>query len=375
MKLAAVLVFAVATIAHGQTASRRLTTIDAVRAYPGFYHLQNVLLRGELTEGGLAADAPAPDAPRSAAPQLMLKADEQQLRAVLDAGVSTARGNVEVRGHIIDVGRLERNDPRLAGVVERLESDRWPKPGEELFVRVTSVTEAQPPLAVSIRALALEPWRYEGQTVTLLGNFRGRNLFGDQPGAPAKSNYDFVLRGAEGSIWVTGLRPRGRGFELDIDRRLDTASWIEVTGTVAHEKGLVRLEGTSLAMSKVPDVKPVAEEEGPPVPKLPAQVVFSTPTEGETDVPTGETIRIQFSRGLNEKSLAGRTRATLLGAAADAPPLAHKTTYDAATRSITITFAERLPAFRTVRLEILDGLLAFDDAPVTPWTLTFTVGG
>jgi hypothetical protein len=375
MKLAAMLVLAVATIAHAQTASRRLTTIDAIRAYPGFYHLQNVLLRGELAEGAAAAATASAEAPRSTAPQLVLKADEQQLRAVLDAGVSTSRGNVEVRGHVIDIGRLERNDPRLAGVGERMDPDHWPKPGEELFVRVTSVTEAQPPLAVSIRALALEPWRYEGQTVTLLGNFRGRNLFGDQPGAPAASKYDFVLRGAEGSIWVTGLRPRGRGFELDIDRRLDTANWIEVTGIVEHEKGLVRVAGTSLAMSKVPDLKPGPEEDGQPVPKLPAQVIFSTPTEGETDVSVAETIRIQFSRGLNEKSLAGRTRATLVGAAADAPPVAHKTTYDAATRSITITFAERLPAFRTVRLEILEGILAFDDAPVTPWTLTFTVGG
>jgi hypothetical protein len=255
-----------------------------------------------------------------------------------------------------------------------MDPDRWPKPGEELFLRVTSVTEAQPPLAVSIRALALEPWRYEGQTVTLLGNFRGRNLFGDQPAAPAKSKYDFVVRAAEGSIWVTGLRPRGRGFELDVDRRIDTDRWLEITGTIAHEKGLVRIEGTTVAIAKAPEVKTVEEEEAPPVPKLPVQVVFSTPTEGEIDVPTGETIRIQFSRGLNEQSLAGRTRATLLGEAATAPPLPHKTTYDAATRSITITFAERLPALRTVRLEILEGVLGFDEAPVTPWTLTFTAG-
>src|SRR5687767_6652413 len=107
MKLAALLVLAAATIAHGQSTGRRLTTIDAVRAYPGFYHLQNVLLRGEIAEGTPAANEPSADGPRSAGPQLVLKADEQQLRAVLDAGVNTARGNLEVRGHIIDVGRLE----------------------------------------------------------------------------------------------------------------------------------------------------------------------------------------------------------------------------------------------------------------------------
>ena len=37
----------------------------------------------------------------------------------------------------------------------------------------------------------------------MLGNFRGRNLFGDLPGAPGASPYDFVIRGAEGAVWVT----------------------------------------------------------------------------------------------------------------------------------------------------------------------------
>jgi hypothetical protein len=32
-------------------------------------------------------------------------------------------------------------------------------------------------------------------------------------------------------------------------------------------------------------------------------------------------------------------------------------------------------AFRTVKVELLDGIKAFDGAPVTPWTVTFSVGG
>ena len=83
----------------------------------------------------------------------------------------------------------------------------------------------------SVRSIAIEPWKCDGQTVTITGNFRGRNLFGDLPGAPGKSRYDFVLRGTEGALWVTDLRPRGQGFELDVNRRVDTDRWIEVTGT------------------------------------------------------------------------------------------------------------------------------------------------
>jgi hypothetical protein len=44
------IVLAGASIAWPQAATRRLTTIDALKQYSGFYHLQNVLLRGEITE-------------------------------------------------------------------------------------------------------------------------------------------------------------------------------------------------------------------------------------------------------------------------------------------------------------------------------------
>lgn len=357
---AALLLLVIATSAYGQTPTRRLTNVEAIRQFPGYFHLQNVLLRGEFSDDNA---------------RLALRANDNEIRVVLEEGVSTSRGMVEVRGHIIDVGRLNQDDPRLGNIAEGRERDRWPRPGEELFLRITSVTEAQPALSPSVRALALEPWRYAGQKLTLVGNFRGRNLFGDIPGAPGKSKYDFVLRGAEGALWVTGLRPRGRGFELDVDRRVDTDRWLEVTGTVRFEKGMVLLDGAALTMAKAPEVQRSPEEApAPAIAKPPVEVVFSSPTEGDTDVRPTDTIRVQFSRGLDEKSLAGRTRVTVLGdETPDGRP--HKATYDGASRSIAISFAEPLARLSTVRVEILDGVTGFDGAPVTPWTLTFSVGG
>ena len=52
-----------------------------------------------------------------------------------------------------------------------------------------------------------------------------RNLFGDQPSAPGKSRYDFVLRSADAAVWVTDLRPRGRGF-----RSVGRGAWIPADG-------------------------------------------------------------------------------------------------------------------------------------------------
>lgn len=364
--------------ANGQPASRRLTTIDAIRQFPGYYHLQNVLLRGEFADGSVVTPALAPDAPASAAtapgpPSLTLRANDSEIRVVLEQGVSTTRGPVEVRGHVIDVGRLNQDDPRLDPTAANRSRERWPRPGEELFLRVTGMTEAQVSATPTIRALALEPWKYEGQKVSLVGNFRGRNLFGDMPGTPARSRYDFVLRGAEGAIWVTGLRPRGRDFELDVDRRVDSDRWVEVSGTVLRDKGLVMLEGGALSIAKAPEVQAPPAEAEVPAPKLPVEVVFNSPTDGETDVRPNETIRIQFARGLNEKSLAGRTRVTIVGDTG--PARVHKAVYDAGSRSVAITLAERPAALSTVKVEILDGVTAFDGAPVTPWAVTFTVGG
>ena len=69
------------------------------------------------------------------------------------------------------------------------------------------------------------------------------------------------------------------------------------------------------------------------VPPTPADVVFNSPTDGETDVSPTAPIRVQFSKGLAEATLAGRVRASYVGAAPDAAGPALKTTYDAANRA------------------------------------------
>jgi hypothetical protein len=282
---------------------------------------------------------------------------------------------VDTRGLVIDVGRLEPGDPRVGGFGEERNADRWPRPGEELILRVSAVSQTQPGIGASVRSIAIEPWRYDGQTVTIVGNFRGRNLFGDLPGAPGKGRYDFVLRGTEGAVWVTDIRPRGRGFDLDVNRRVDTDRWIEVTGIVVREKGLVSLKATRVALAEPPQATELVEEAAPPpVPLLPVEVVFNSPADGETGVSTTAPIRVQFSRGLSEASLEGQIRLTYLGQAAG-PGIEFTASYDGANRAVIITTAQPLEPFRTLRVDLLDGIMGFDGAPLRPWTLTFSVGG
>ena len=96
-------------------------------------------------------------------------------------------------------------------------------------------------------------------------------------------------------------------------------------------------------------------------------------------MPVANTVRIQFSRGIDPKTIAGNIRVTYVGvaptAAAEAPTVQFESSYDAGTRAIQLKFAQPLDAFRTVRIEVLEGLKAFDGAPVAPWMLTFSVGG
>jgi hypothetical protein len=144
-----------------------------------------------------------------------------------------------------------------------------------------------------------------------------------------------------------------------------------------HDRGLVRIEATKIALAKAPALTEPDRDEGPVsvVPLKPAEVVFNSPTEGETDVTPTSSVRIQFSKGLAEASLAGRVRASYLGAPAGSEGPSLKATYDGANRAIEIKFDKPLEALRTVKIEILDGVTAFDSAPFAAWTLTFTVGG
>lgn len=345
-------------VATAQTPARRPTTIDALRQFPRYFHLQNVLVHGEFVENG---------------PSVMLRGGERDIRVLLNDN-KTLTGMVEVRGTMIDVGRLEAGDPRLASYEGARDPERWPQPGEDLLLSVTGVTGAQLATSPTVRGLALQPWRFDGQKVTVVGEFRGRNLFADLPNAPGVTRYDFVLRSVDTAVWVTGLRPRGKGFDLNVDARVDTGRWLQVSGTVSIDNGLVSIAATTIATATAPKAEPASDEEPatPPVPLRPGTAIFSTPTNEETDVPGTTTVRVQFSRGLAPASLAGNIRASYLGRT---EPLELQQTYEAGNNSIQIRFAQPLERFATVKVELLEGIKMFDGAPLAPWALTFSIGG
>ena len=359
-----------------QPAARRATNIAALVGFPGFYHGRPIVIVAKV---GI---------------------EENELRASDDAGAirlvfkgTAPEGLDEIRGEFWDLGRMKPDDVRLSTydlrTTFKIDPDApWPRPGDVRAIIATAVSPAAPPPAPSIRTIVLNPTRYLDQKVTITGQFSGRNLFGDQPEAPGKSRYDFVLRAADASIWVINMRPKVRDtankeIELALDSRIDSSRWLEVRGTVQQSRGLMWLdaEAGSLKLARPPQETTTTEEPirvpaGPP-----PEVIFSAPTEDETDVSQSSSVRIQFSRDIDPATIKGHVRvryfeAQNAGRGEPSPPIAEFTTqYNGANRVLEIKFTKPLDRFRSVKVELLEGILGTDAQPLKPWTLTFAVGG
>ena len=192
------------SITDAQPAARRATSPVALLTYPGFFQGQAVVVRGTLATRDRA---------------VLISPSIERAIPLLFTGTSPADGPVELRATFWDVGRLQRDDPRLANLAPlRLvpnngEGD-WPRPGDVTALIVADATPVKPASGPpTLRLIALDPEAYAGQRVTVTGQFRGRNLFGDLPQAPSVSQWDFVLHNADGAMWVTGVRPPRQGLQ------------------------------------------------------------------------------------------------------------------------------------------------------------------
>ncbi len=235
-------------------------------------------------------------------------------RCTCSGGIARRAREGELRGEFWDLGRLTEGDSRFASVdfrplLESVTQGRWPGRDQVFVVLNASLVEATLPEAATLRAIALAPERYENRSASISGRFRGRNLFADiATPLQTPGKWDFVVQSADAAVWVTGLRPRGRGFELDPGARVDTGRWVQVTGTVRRDGSRVWIEAREIELSK-PAEDTAVEVELPPTPaEPPPTVVFSTPVPSETDVEIGAVVRVQFSRDMDARSFKDRIR-------------------------------------------------------------------
>ena len=372
MKHVALALTLVAATASAQPATRRPTSIAAIKAYAGFFHNRPILLAGTVSTDDKG---------------IRVSDDNGSIR-ILYKG-SAPDGLDEIRGEFWDIGRMKPDDPQLAGYdMQRTfgvdPTAPWPRPGEVTAIIATSIAQTTLPATPSIRTLTLFPTRFVDQKVTITGQFGGRNLFGDLPDAPGKSRFDFVIRSSDSAIWVSGAQPKGKGFNFSLDSRLDSARWLEVTGTVKTARGLVWLDAREdgIQLGKAPtDTPPVETETVHVAPAPRPEVVFSAPTQDETDVSMSTNVRIQFSRDLDQSTLKGHVTAHYLESQTaergepTTPTVEFTTQYVASRRELIVKFSKPLERFRTLHVDLTDEILGTDKQPLKPWTLSFDLGG
>jgi hypothetical protein len=159
----------------------------------------------------------------------------------------------------------------------------------------------------------------------------------------------------------------------------------EVTGTLRQARGLQWLDaqGGRVAITRPPtetDAADASDVDRPSPPPPPApEVVFSAPTDDESDVPQSTSVRIQFSRDINPATLKDRVTVNYVLAEAQAngePPTPDPNHYDyrAAQRVLEIRFRVPLERYRTVKVNLLAGITGTDRQPLAPWTLSFITG-
>lgn len=349
-----------------QDVVRKATTVSALLRYASFFHAQRVVVRGRVRDEGGG---------------LWIEGRDDTIRVLggLDSQATSGPDDeVELRGILWDLGRLQPDDPRLSGydlepLLSTLVDRDWPHPGEILVLASASTVDFTDPATATIRGLALEPANWANEEVTLVGRFRGRNLYGDLPQAPRLSRWDFVLQSGDAAVWITGREPKGDGFRLSLTARADTGRWLEVRGTARYGEGLVWIEADHLEGAEPPaEPSPTTSRQPAAVAGPPPEVIFSAPIQNDTDIGPDDPVRIQFSEDMDGGSFEGRVRASYVG---DATPLPVQTRYRPGNRVLEVTFVEPLEPYRTVEVELLDGILSIDAQPLAPWTLTYSVGG
>ena len=125
---------------------RRAASPAALLAYPGFYQAQLVVVRGTL----VTRDRP-----------VLLSTGIDRSIPLIFSGTPPVDGPIEARASFWDLGRLQRDDPRIATMgLDRLLPNglegEWPRPGEIIALNVTDAVAVKPSMARS--PCGRSPW-------------------------------------------------------------------------------------------------------------------------------------------------------------------------------------------------------------------------
>jgi hypothetical protein len=259
-----------------------------------------------------------------------------------------------------------------ADVIEEVKSeiDEVKKEAEESDV-VDPVIDTAKLSTLDLRDLLKEPGPHLGKQVVVLGKFRGSNLYGDLSIREKRTPRDFIIKVADAAIWVTGRRPRGKGFRLDPSKRRDTGNWLRVIGEPFEEGSTIYLRAAKIELADDPgdpDLEPVRvaradeKEAGPP-----PQVTFTLPIDGERNIPLDSEFQVQFSKDMKGESF--HRNVDLLYADDDGignpfPDL--QVSYDPPSRTLKVSPGRALDPGKEIRLILYDAITDVEGQKLPP---------
>ncbi|HEY6554699.1 MAG TPA: hypothetical protein VI669_15180 [Vicinamibacteria bacterium] len=103
---------------------------------------------------------------------------------------------------------------------------------------------------LAVEDLVARPDRLAGEIVKVVGQFRGKNLFGDLDEDGPEDGW--VIKDGAFAVWVVGKKPKGTGWSLDPASKGDTRRWVQVTGKLDRKGNVTRLKALEVALVSPP---------------------------------------------------------------------------------------------------------------------------
>lgn len=275
-------------------------------------------------------------------------------------------------GHDVEITGVLVEESSSAGAASRVQ-------GETLVIQfwafIGPENEGDPKKPISARDVTLEslvttPGKRDGETVRVVGKFRGRNLYGDLPGTSQQKGADWVIKDDMFAVWVTGRKPKGSGWELDATLKRDTGKWIEVIGRPETRRGVTYLRAIKVNLTNPPS--PLADVKAPPPPperpKRPPVIVFALPLDGEGGVPPTSRFVVQFNKDMDQATFAGKIYLRYAGPRlpGDRAFDGVKLSYDDGRRALTVDPGDVLRSGRWLEIVLLPGIADVDGLTLVP---------
>jgi hypothetical protein len=321
---------------------------------PAEFEGQAVRVRGRFEAGGAGANAPARIVDESGA-AVFVTADPEIARLVA----------VESKGwpgYLIEVTGVVRRDATAPAPFPRYAVSFWDFDASGLPIAPSIAAEAT---SVKLPELIANPESVKDRRVRVVGQFRGRNLYGDLPAPSFRHRLDWVLKDERAAVWVTGRAPSGRDFKLDPDVQDDARTWLEVVGRAVLRDGQVVVRAEKIALVPAPSaarVKAVRIAAGSNVRPV---VVFTLPLDGDR-IRSDARFVIQFNKYMDDDSFAGHIVLRYADAPAAGGFASMKLAYDEGKRALVIDPGVALEAGRRVECLLLPGIADADGLALVP---------